>query len=336
MLRSVRPLATVAMLSVLVSSQAFAQSDSDKATARELGQTGQAALDSHDWKRAEDDFRRADALFHAPTLTLGLARAQAGQGRVVEAWESYHRIILDNNTSSPIFAKALADAQAEIGSVEGRRARVTINVQGAEAPKVTIDDAPIRAEALGVERLVDPGQHLIKATADGYKPASQTITLAEGGMQTVTLTLQKETGGVVGAPVVAPIPAGTPAPQPEATATSSGGGSGMKTGAFVSFGVGGAGLILGAITGGLALSKHSTLSSECKDGTCPQSASSDLSSYHTMGSLSTVGFIVAGVGAAGGVTLFLLAPKGAPSAPATGLRVTPFVGLGSAGAVGTF
>jgi hypothetical protein len=342
MLRSARPLAVAGMLSLLASGPAFAQSDSDKATARELGQTGQTALDAHDWKRAEDDFRRADALFHAPTLTLGLARAQAGQGRVVEAWESYHRIILDNNTSSPVFAKALADAQAEIGSVEGRRARVTINVQGADAPKVTIDDVPVRAEALGIERLVDPGQHVIKATADGYRLASQTITLAEGGTQTVTLTLQKDTGGVAGAPgavVVAPLPPGTAAPPPEGTApteTPSGGGSGMKTAAFVSFGVGGAGLLLGAITGGLAVSKHSTLSGECKGGTCPSSASSDLSSYHTMGTLSTVGFVVAGVGVAAGVTLILLAPKGTPSAPATGLRVTPFLGLGSAGAVGSF
>jgi hypothetical protein len=335
---SARPVALVVMLSALVSSAAFAQSDSDKATARELGQTGQAALDAHDWKRAEDDFRRADALFHAPTLMLGMARAQAGQGRVVEAWESYHRIILDNNTSSPVFAKVLADAQAEIAGVEGRRARVTITAAGADAPKVTIDDVPVRTEALGIERLVDPGPHVFKASADGYRTATQQITIPEGGTQSVTLTLQKETGVPAGA-AVAPLPAAATAPPPAATSPetpSTGGGSGMKTAAFVSFGVGGAGLIMGAVTGGLAISKHSTLAGECKNGTCSSQDSSELSSYHTVGALSTVGFIVAGVGAAAGVTLFLLAPKGAPSAPATGLRVTPFVGFGSAGAVGSF
>jgi hypothetical protein len=339
--RSARPFALVAMLSVLVSSEALAQSDSDKATARELGQTGQAALDQHDWKRAEEDFRRADALFHAPTLTLGMARAQAGQGRVVEAWESYHRIILDNNTSSPVFAKALADAQAEIASVEGRRARVTLTATGADNPKVTIDDVPVRVEALGIERMIDPGAHVFKAAADGFRTATQTVTIPEGGVQTVTLTLQKDTGAPVGGAAavagVAPPPAGgTPPPPPASeTPSSGGGGSGMKTAAFVSFGVGGAGLIMGAITGGLAVSKHSTLSGECKPN-CPPQDSSDLSSYHTMGALSTVGFVVAGVGAAAGVTLFLLAPKGAPSAPATGLHVTPYLGLGSAGAVGSF
>jgi hypothetical protein len=336
MTRSVPSVALLAMLSLFAPAQAFAQADSDKGTARELGQTGQAALDVHDWKRAEDDFRRADALFHAPTLTLGLARAQAGAGRVVEAWENYHRIILENNTSSPVFAKAVADAQAEIASVEGRRARVTITASGADALKVTIDDVPVRVEALGIERLIDPGAHVFKAAADGYRTTSQTLTIPEGGMQNVTLTLQKDTGApaVVAGPVpVAPPPGTTPSPS---DSTSSGGGSGMKTAAYVAFGVGAAGLVEGIITGVVALGKHSDLSKVCPTGTCSSSESSDLSSYHTMGALSTVGFVVAGVGAAAGITLFFLAPKGSASAPATGLSVTPYVGLGSAGAVGRF
>src|SRR5580692_4816192 len=167
MMRSVRSIVVFALLPLLLPlvapSEAWAQSDSDKATARDLGQSGEAALDQKDFPRAEDAFRRADALYHAPTLLLGLARAQAGLGRVVEAWENYHRIILENVTSPPVFAKALADAQAEIASVEGRRARVTITVAGAEGSKVTIDDVPVRAEALGIERFVDPGAHVFKA-----------------------------------------------------------------------------------------------------------------------------------------------------------------------------
>jgi hypothetical protein len=338
MMRSVRPLALLALASLFSPASAWAQSESDKGTARELGQTGQSALDTHDWKRAEDDFRRADALFHAPTLALGLARAQAGQGRVVEAWENYHRIILENNTSSPVFAKALADAQSEIASVENRRARVTISASGAEGLKVTIDDVPVRVEALGIERLIDPGPHVFKATADGYRMVSQSVTIPEGAAQSVTLTLTKDTGAPAG--LVVPV-AGAVAPPPATgvsgvDTSSSGGGSGMKTAAFISFGIGGAGLIEGAITGIVAISKHSSLSSACHNGSCPASEDSAISSYHTMGTLSTVGFIIAGVGAASGVTLFLLAPKSTPAGPTTGLTISPYVGLGAAGATGTF
>jgi hypothetical protein len=57
-----------------------------------------------------------------------------------------------------------------------------------------------------------------------------------------------------------------------------------------------------------------------------------------MGLLSTVGFIVGGVGAATGVVLLIAQPKGDSATPpaAAGLHITPAIGLGSIGAVGTF
>src|SRR5262245_53994993 len=74
--------ASLAALPAVAHAQA---SDADKATARMLGQEGQDALDKKDFAAAEDRFKRADALFHAPTLLLGLARAYAGQGKFLAA-----------------------------------------------------------------------------------------------------------------------------------------------------------------------------------------------------------------------------------------------------------
>src|SRR3954447_24828622 len=67
--------------------------DADRATARELAEQGKEALDRRDFAVAEDRFRRADALIHAPTLLLGLARAEAGLGKFLAAQESYERIL---------------------------------------------------------------------------------------------------------------------------------------------------------------------------------------------------------------------------------------------------
>src|ERR1700727_347223 len=90
---------------------AFAQSAADRATARELGNDGQAALDKKDYATAEDRFRRADALFHAPTLLLGYARAAAGLGKVVNASEAYNRIIREGVASgAPSAFVAAVDA----------------------------------------------------------------------------------------------------------------------------------------------------------------------------------------------------------------------------------
>jgi hypothetical protein len=336
MTRKVRSLSMLALLSVLAPGIAFAQSDSDKATAREIGQSAEVKLAAQDYKGAEAEFRRANALFHAPTLILGLARAQAGQGKVVEAWESYHSIILENVTTTPSFANALADAQKEIVKVEARRGRVTITVTGADSPKVTLDDAPQKAEALGVARFVNPGAHVVKASADGYRPATQSITIAEGGTQTVALVLEKDSG----APgVVAVVPGGaTPdSSQPTTPGEPTAGGSTPwnLTAGYVVGGVGAAFLIEGLVTGVIAIGKHSDLAKVCTNG-CPSSDSSELSSYHTVGALSTVGFVVGAVGLAGGAVLILTAPKHPSSAPATGLQLTPYVGFGSAGATGTF
>src|SRR5258706_3157916 len=79
---------------VLTSSAALAEpTPADRATARTLAQEGQQALEAKNYAIAIDRFGRADSLVHAPTLLLGLARSQVGLGKLVEAQESYNRII---------------------------------------------------------------------------------------------------------------------------------------------------------------------------------------------------------------------------------------------------
>src|SRR6202035_4895450 len=102
-------------LAVLAAPAARAQSDVDRATARQLGGAGQQALEAKDYKTAEDDFRRADSLVHAPTLMLGLARALAAEGKLVAAHEAYQRIIREGVApgAPPVFARAVDSAKAE-------------------------------------------------------------------------------------------------------------------------------------------------------------------------------------------------------------------------------
>src|SRR5277367_5346205 len=93
-LRSAALTTTFALsLGVSAAPRALAQSDADRATARSLGQDGQSALENKDYATAEDRFRRADKMVHAPTLMLGLARSLSGEGKYVEAQEAYNRIV---------------------------------------------------------------------------------------------------------------------------------------------------------------------------------------------------------------------------------------------------
>jgi hypothetical protein len=327
---------------VLAAPAAHAQSAADKATARELGTDGQAALDKKDYTTAEDRFRRADALYHAPTLLLGYARAEAGLGKVVNASEAYNRIVREGVApgAPAVFVAAVEAARAEVGGVQARIASVTITVVGPDTPTVTLDDQPVPVAALGVKRTVDPGAHTVKASADGWDPAEARFTVTDAATAKASLTMTK-----VPAPAMVSAPVQPAQATPDASAAGTGADTGgprssggtQRTVGFVGLAVGGVGLAVGAVTGILAIGKHSTLSTECTSAGCPAGAAqNDLSSYHSMALISTVGFIAGGALAAGGAILLFTAPHGTSAAPATGARVTPYVGLGSVGAVGTF
>jgi hypothetical protein len=311
-----------------LSASAFGQTDDEKATARALGQEGQAALDKGDARTAEDRFHRAVMIFDSakapvpPTLVLGYARGAALNKHFIAAEEAYNRMIragLPPGAPAP-FVKALEDAKKEIDNVTPHIARVTINVAGCDAPTVTLDGATVPSMMFGIKKPIDPGAHEIKATAAGCKTSTSSFTVDDGKESTATLTLEKEaTTAVATNPTTTnPITTNpTTSTTSNATSTSSststtdsGGGSGLKVAGIVTLGVGGAGLILGAITGGIAIGDHGDIANACPDAkNCPSSVQGKIDSYNTMGALSTVGFIAGGVLAVAGIVMWVLAPS---------------------------
>lgn len=336
-----RSLAALIFTALLAPAAARAEaSDADRATARTLAGEGQDALEKKDFTTAADRFSRADSLIHAPTLMLGLAHAQVGLGKLVAAQELYNRIVREGVApkSPPTWAVAVETARKEVESLAPRVPQVVITVKGPSGARVTLDDAVIPPAALGVKRPADPGAHLIRAVAEGFAPAEASVTLREGATGTVTLELKPAAVAAVKPPVVAAVPpssapASPPiaAPMPPPAPGQAASGSTQRTLALVAFGVGGAGLVLGGVTGGLAIGKHGDLADSCAKG-CPPDKLADLDSFHTLATLSTVGFILGGAGAAAGTILLLTAPKKAASEP----HVTPVLGLGYLGAKGTF
>ena len=111
-------------------------------------------------------------------------------------------------------------------------------------------------------------------------------------------------------------------------------GSLQRTLGWVGLGVGAAGVVLGGITGLVASSKKSDLDSgDCLDGRCGPSERDEVESYNSMVTLSTVGFVVGGIGLAAGATLLLTAPSPNSESEA---YVAPWVGIASAGIKGRF
>jgi hypothetical protein len=104
---------------------------------------------------------------------------------------------------------------------------------------------------------------------------------------------------------------------------------------YVAFGVGGAGLVTGAVTGAFFLHERSVLKGDCKRFSCPSSSADNIDKYHTYGTVSGVALAVGVAGLGAGLALFLTEPKSEDSASAKP-RVRPLLGLGMVGAEGTF
>jgi hypothetical protein len=153
------------------------------------------------------------------------------------------------------------------------------------------------------------------------------VTLKESENASIHLKLERAADGALSSP--------NPEPAPAPDAEPSGKRSPLV---FLGFGVGAAGIAVGAITGILALSKASSAKGFCVDSKCQPAAQDSIDASNTFANVSNVGFGVGIVGVGVGV-IGLLMPRGKtePKPPATAtLRVRPMLGLDSVGLRGVF
>lgn len=316
------------LFGVLCAGSALADpTEADRATARSLAGEGYQALQSKDFATAADRFGRADSLVHAPTLMIDWARSLAGLGKLVEAQERYEQIIREGvDPKAPrSWQRALADAGNELAALKPRLAWVTITVSGAQEASVTMDGEAVPPAAVGVRRAANPGQRLVRVRANGFLTQKKTLELAEGAEETLGFTLEPDPDAAVAAPVEsekAPPPVADKGPD--------------DTLMWVAFGVSGAGLVLGGITGAMALSKRSQLEDQCNGNhACRTSQDGALQSYHSLGTVSGIGFAIGVAGAGAGITLWALNRKSSPASTQS-LTVRPYIGVACLGATGSF
>jgi hypothetical protein len=310
---------------------ARAQSAADRESARSYMQEGRDLRDRRDLGGALRRFQAADAIMHVPTTGLEVARTQAMLRKLVEARDTISAIqrLPASPSDPPQFKEARKRADELDATLDARIPSLTINVTGVPAdatPAVTIDGARWPDEALGLPRRLDPGHHVVVASAGG-REGKQEVDLREGETKTVAVELSSAAPPAEAA--VVPPPS---APEErEATASP----RGPRTLMWAGFGVAGVGLVAGLVTGYLSLQKKSDLDSACTpDKRCPPSTYDELDSANTLATVSTVSFVVAGLGAGVGVLGFFLSKP--PSAATSGVRVEPWFSAGRAGVRGTF
>jgi hypothetical protein len=314
---------------LLAATPARAQSSADKETARTLFEEGKTKRDRGDAAGALASFRAADAIMNVPTTKLAVARAHAALGQLTEAREAALAVALipaAPNEPAP-FVDARGAAAKLSTELSDRIPSVAIVVEGApkdEETIVTVDGAVVPKEAWGFPRRLNPGKHTIVAKVRGREVKNE-VSLNEKQMQSVTLDVTS---------IAAAAPAADAAARPEAQPAK----GPLSPLVWGGLGVAAVGVGLGTITGVVSMNNASELDVQCRDGRCPPGAHGSLDAAQTWATVSTVSFIVAGLGAGVATVGFFMGRK-APSEAAPGsstAAVTPVIGLGTAGIAGRF
>jgi tetratricopeptide (TPR) repeat protein len=294
-----------------------------RSTARKVALDGVAALQRGDAEQAVQKLEKAYRLFRVPSVALWLARALAKRGLLVEASERYQEAsrLEGQQGEAAVQAQARKDAAAELEALTPRLPTITVSVEGANSPdvKLSLDGVVIPSALAGEERPVNPGEHRVLGVL-GEEELSETVTLAEGQKQSVTLRFTKPQSAAT--PLAAPPPSTRPTPTEPAEDSSRGTRRALS---YVALGVGGAGLIVGGITGALVLrdKKEFDDNANCRDGECLRSEEDKVSSFRTLRTVSTVGFIAGGALAATGVVLLLTSGSSAePGKDAVAMKLT--------------
>jgi hypothetical protein len=195
---------------------------------------------------------------------------------------------------------------------------------------VTLDGQTLTEKLDGVAIAVDPGPHRFSFSATGKTKEERSFVIREGEKDRHERIVLVSTGGPAPAavtPVATPVPEAAPA-SPEAPPKD---GKGQRIAGIVVGGAGVVGLAVGSVLGLGAHSKYNdALNGHCGGvaNACDSTGVADGSSAHSEATASTIVFIAGAALVAGGVVLYLTAPKGTTTGAVT---VSPTVGFQSAG-----
>ena len=126
-------------------------------------------------------------------------------------------------------------------------------------------------------------------------------------------------------------PGDQPGDQPGLEPEPSDGAASFVIGGAITLGLGGAGLVAGAVTGALTMSQAGDIKSRCTDNRCLPEDEDDAEAAKTLGHISTAAFVIGGAAVAAGVVLLVLSPGGGSADGAAGAFPSVGARLGPAG-----
>jgi hypothetical protein len=322
-----------------------AESDGALAEARAAFQQATALARQGGWVDALHAFEHSAALHPHAITTYDIGFCE----RVLGHWTRARRMLLraldehEAHGGAELPLDLIAATQAFLGEADRQIARVRVSIPS-EGGALGIDGRPLevadtRAQgpvlvggtrAMGPAEVppaarfeveLDPGEHVFVLVSSDRPDVVVTETLAPGSQSVLELRARPyESRGL----------------RREAQRARR---VNLKP-AFIALGIGAAGVVVGGVTGLVALGKKSDVAAACSPTGDYVSCDSRRSGANLAADASTTGFAVGGVGLAVGALLFILAPEApseaSPPAASRRTEVRPWVGWQSLGVDGEF
>jgi hypothetical protein len=202
---------------------------------------------------------------------------------------------------------------------------VRVDTTGAD---VLVDGEQVGTTPLAVPVPLDPGKHTFIVRKEGYDSVERPISVSAGASTTLEIALLQEANAskATNAAELQPPPGEPSVPGPRAR---------WNPLVYGGLGIAAVGVVVGSITGLMAVSRLSSVKDQCNGSTCPTSVDGDLQSVRALGDVSTISFAAAGTGAAVGIVAAFLWPRRAQTTGAE-LRMVPWISSEGAGVTGSF
>jgi hypothetical protein len=201
---------------------------------------------------------------------------------------------------------------------------------------VLLDGRPVDRAVLGTPTPIDPGRHVIVASARAKKSWTKAIDIgSEGNSVVVTIPALDDDRAAVAASVTPSQPPADTRPAPAATGSDQ-----QRAIGLTIAGVGAAGLAAGSVFGLLATSKWHEARANCPGNVCTDPHWLDVrQDANSQADASTIFFAAGGAALATGAVIWLTAPR-SPKVPAVGQRPAGqravFISPGEVRFAGTF
>jgi hypothetical protein len=319
---------------VLLASSGAARAQDSEVTATALFNDGRRLMNAHQYAQACPKFAESERLAPSGGTLLNLAECYERTGQTASAWAAWNDAAARANAAGKTAAEKSALARA--AALEAKLSKLTIALEPeSDVPGLTVkrDGVAVGHGEFGVALPIDPGPHVIEASAPKKQPwstqievspktldARVRISLADAPEQAAVAPAGTGTEGATNASPTPPIPSTEPQARPSSW-------SGQKSAAIVVGGAGIVGIALGAVFGLQAKSKNDDAlqPANCPTPTqCNPSGLSLTDDAKTDATISTIAFVAGGAALIGGVVLWWTAPRASSSVGIDG--VVPVVG----------